>query len=260
MELVHLVRSLLPYLPIYLSDNQRLGPLWAQASTAPSRLYKCFPSEGGILVPAIVKPAKGTLTQNWTPGGLNRSFMTCMDLAPTFLDLAGLSLKPEGDGKVLHRGKAVHAMTGCSWAAYFGRGEHADPAAGDEWAVYPSTRPIGWELHAQAALRKGEWKIVHLPKTHGGKSSGWDDEYGWELFNVTNDPGENVDLADKEPEKFKELLAHWDEYVTENGLVWGPGAMLPGLSKEEAPLLNDKDVEMQRAWIQTPEGGQPVFT
>jgi arylsulfatase len=27
------------------------GPRWAQASTAPSRLYKAYPTEGGVRVP-----------------------------------------------------------------------------------------------------------------------------------------------------------------------------------------------------------------
>jgi arylsulfatase A-like enzyme len=261
----------------------RLGPLWAQASTAPSRLYKCFPSEGGILVPAIVKPANGTFPHHWTPGGVNRSFSTCMDLAPTFLDLAGIALPaapspapgsrdcddcngaPVVSSKVIHRGKAVHGMKGFSWANYFGRNVRADnlvengkPLSG-EWAIYPSDRAVGWELHAQAALRKGEYKIVFLRNTHGGKAvmDDGDDTSGWELFNVSKDPGETVDLSDKEPEKRKELLRHWDEYVTECGLVWGPNALDAGLSKEEAPHLHDVDLELQKTWLQVPGGQRP---
>lgn len=275
----------------------RLGPLWAQASTAPSRLYKCFPSEGGILVPAIVKPARGTLP-HMEPGSFSRAFTTCMDLAPTALELAGISLppapsdapvrsegaaevefaKPEhtsataeavarvpGKGRVYHRGRAVYAMTGKSWVRWFGRGESASDT--EEWAVYPPTEPVGWELQAMAALRMGDWKIVHLRASHGGKAHPWrtpapegqDDPQGWELFNVASDPGETRDLSSEQPEKLAELLAHWEAYCAEFGLVWGEHAMDDGLSLDEASKWHDYDPEMQRGWIVTKEGGAPSF-
>jgi arylsulfatase len=156
-------------------------------------------------------------------------------------------------------------MKGLSWANYFGRNlravrvvENGKPLSG-EWAIYPSDRAVGWELHAQAALRKGEYKIVFLRNTHGGKAvmDDQDDTSGWELFNVSKDPGETVDLSDKEPEKRKELLRHWDEYVTECGLVWGPNALDGGLSEEEAPHLHDVDLELQKTWLQVPSGQRP---
>lgn len=277
--------------------TSRLGPLWAQASTAPSRLYKCFPSEGGILVPAIVKPARGTL-QGMQPGSLSKAFMTCMDLAPTMLDLAGVSLPPApaptrrrptrddqvaevelqkqasqtsataeavaqvpGRGRVLHRGREVYAMTGKSWVPWFGRGEAAEDS--EQWAVYPSTEPVGWELQAMAALRLGDWKIVHLRATHGGKAHSWregrDDPHGWELFNIATDPGETEDLSARHPEKMAELLQHWDAYCKEFGLVWGEHALDDGISKESAPQWHDYDSEMQRGWVLAKEGGRPSF-
>lgn len=41
----------------------------------------------------------------------------------------------------------------------------------------------------------------------------------WELFNLREDPGETQDLASQLPEKVKELLALWDEYVTMNNVI-----------------------------------------
>ncbi len=46
------------------------GPRWAQASTAPSRLYKMYSTEGGIRVPMVVKyvdPISCRLTRPGTP-------------------------------------------------------------------------------------------------------------------------------------------------------------------------------------------------
>ncbi|RSH93041.1 hypothetical protein EHS25_007394 [Saitozyma podzolica] len=119
-------------------------------------------------------------------------------------------------------------MSGCSWMEYFGRDRRADSRVqngkplGEEYAIYPPDRAVGWELHAQAALRKGDYKIVFLKQSHGGKAvmNDRDDEGGWELFNIAADPGETVDLSKEKPEKLQELLDHWSEYVTDYGVVW----------------------------------------
>lgn len=177
-----------------------------------------------------------------------------MDLFPTFLDLIDVSLPAEGS-KVLHRGKAVHPVRGQSWKKFITDGTRVDP--NDEFALWSASRAIGWELHSQAALKKGQYKIVFIRTTHGGKAVVDDDPSGWELFNVTLDPGETTDISDQEPEKLKELLGDWEQYVKETGLVWGPNAMEPGLSAEDAPHLHEVDLELQRTWLQTPHGARP---
>lgn len=236
----------------------RLGPLWAQASTAPSRLFKGFPSQGGILVPCVVKPPKNTFL-SFTPGSFNRSFSTVMDWSPTFLELAGITLPPSfpKDNLRAHekttvvqkmtkfRGKDVHAIRGKSWVPFFARGERAEDE--ELWHIHSSSEPIGWELFARAAMRKGDWKIVHIAKANGGV--GKDNGDGWELFNVVEDPGENTDLAATHSEKYAELLACWEEYVNECGIVWGENAMDPGLSIEDAPELWEDEVELQKCWL-----------
>ena len=65
-----------------------LGPRWAQATTAPNRVYKSYVTEGGIRVPMIMRFPKW-LSSKYPPGSICRSFGSCMDLLPTFLDLAG---------------------------------------------------------------------------------------------------------------------------------------------------------------------------
>ena len=152
-----------------------IGPYWAQASTAPSRLFKAFPrcvcsplgsharladsgvctSEGGILVPCIVKPAVGTWdTKAFPPGGFSRAFTTCMDIAPTVLDMLGVELAPYSNGDPKMRkfdGRIVHAMRGKSWIPYYHNGQAADKTLGEVSAVYSSDTPIGWELKERAA-------------------------------------------------------------------------------------------------------------
>jgi len=41
----------------------------------------------------------------------------------------------------------------------------------------------------------------------------------WELYDLSKDPGETQDVADQYPEKKKELLALWDEYVKTNNVI-----------------------------------------
>ena len=65
------------------------GPRWAQASTAPSRMYKSYTTEGGIRVPCVAKfPASYCCPL--PNGGITHKFSTIMDIAPTFLEMAGL--------------------------------------------------------------------------------------------------------------------------------------------------------------------------
>jgi arylsulfatase len=71
---------------------------------------------------------------------------------------------------------------------------------------------IGEELFGNRMIRQGDWKICCLLKTAGGSGE-------WELFNLKNDPGETTDLSEQEPEKTKALLALWDRYVKENGVI-----------------------------------------
>ncbi|KAM0812787.1 putative Sulfatase N-terminal domain-containing protein [Seiridium cardinale] len=235
-----------------------LGPLWAQASTAPSRLFKAFPSQGGILVPCVMKPPVNTFNASVAPGEFNRSFTTVMDFVPSFLELAGVPLPAISEHEVnlaLHkthavrkmskfRGKDVHAIRGKSWVPFFGTG--GKTGEDETWAIHPSSEATGWELFARGALRKGDWKIVHISKAQGGVGEG---DEGWELFNIANDPGETLDLAQTEPGKLGELLACWDEYVVECGIVWGEAATAAGLGFDEAPELWEDETDMQKSWM-----------
>lgn len=63
------------------------------------------------------------------------------------------------------------------------------------------------------------------------------------------DPGETNDLDESETEKLKELLAYWDEYVVECGIVWGETAAALGLTKDEAPHLWEDELDLQKVWL-----------
>ena len=170
------------------------GPLWAQVSMAPFRIYKGWTAEGGIRSPLIVSGpgVKGA-------GELNKqAILHVMDIAPTLLELAGVQHPST------HNGREVAPMQGKSWMSMLD-GKTQSPRSADDW--------LGWELFGNRAIRQGDWKISWLHQPIGT----WD----WQLFNLAEDPGEQYDLSGKFPEKTKALVALWDEYVAMNGVIIG---------------------------------------
>jgi arylsulfatase len=41
----------------------------------------------------------------------------------------------------------------------------------------------------------------------------------WQLFNVTEDPGETRDLSKEKPAMLKELTDAWDQYANDVGVI-----------------------------------------
>lgn len=172
------------------------GPGWAQAATAPSRLYKAYTTEGGTRVAAFVS-APGL----HRAGGTADAFLSVADVVPTFLDLAGVP-----DHKGSFQGRAVEPIRGKSWVPYL-------TGAADR--VYGPDDAVGSELFGARALRRGDWKITDIGA-------------GWQLFNVVEDPGETRDLGKEQPERLTQLTAEWDKYAADVGVILPrPGVYQP---------------------------------
>ena len=62
---------------------------------------------------------------------------------------------------------------------------------------------LAWEIFGNRAVRQGDWKLRWQWKPYGTGE--------WELFNLKADPAERNDLAAKEPDKLKAMVALWDE-------------------------------------------------
>ena len=168
------------------------GPGWAQASMAPSRLFKSFPAEGGIRSPLIVKlPGKMAHA-----GGSNASFLHVRDIMPTILDLSGA---PHAE---TFQGRKVLPMQGRSALDLF-QGKADEP--------YEGCDRVGYELFGMKAYFLGDWKILSLPKPFGKGE--------WELFNLREDPAEMSDLAGTQPQRLAEMVALWEQYKQDNGVL-----------------------------------------
>ncbi len=72
-------------------------------------------------------------------------------------------------------------------------------------------RVTGIELLGKRAIRKGDWKLVHMPEPYG-----IDD---WQLFNVSHDISESQDLSAEYPENVAELKSYWDAYAEKNKVI-----------------------------------------
>ena len=70
---------------------------------------------------------------------------------------------------------------------------------------------VGYELFGMKAFFVDDWKILRMPPPAG---SG-----GWELFNLQKDPAELNDLSGEFPERLAEMIALWERYKEENGVL-----------------------------------------
>jgi arylsulfatase len=168
------------------------GPGWAQASMAPSRLFKAFPAEGGIRAPLLVKiPGKMT-----NAGTVNHSFIHVRDMMPTILDLVDVEpLEHLNDRKVGQiQGRSV-----------------LDLFEGKAALPYAQASQVGYELFGMKAFFVGSWKILLMPKPFGTGE--------WELFNLELDPAELRDLGKQHPDKLTEMVTRWEQYKKDNGVL-----------------------------------------
>lgn len=192
------------------------GNYWAQAATAPSRLFKMFSTEGGCRVPLIVKPALQSRPSPRaetiaTDSIITDAFCTVMDIVPTILELAGL----QHPGKE-YAGRPIAQLRGRSWKSFLDEVSLAGSTTRSRLGVrgIPIHSPdyaAGFEIAGSGALRRGDYKITFVPAPRGPQR--------WELFNIRTDPGETQDLSTNEPTLFKELLALWEDYRQEVGVV-----------------------------------------
>ncbi|EXA30170.1 arylsulfatase [Fusarium oxysporum f. sp. pisi HDV247] len=207
------------------------GSRWAQAATAPSRLYKMFSTEGGCRVPLVVKPtaeaaskAKGSVVTD--------AFCTVMDIVPTILEYAGLG-HPD-----TYAGRPVMPLRGKSWKSFL---DQLDKMARSS-PIHDKDYVAGFEVAGSGALRRGDWKITYVPKPKGPQR--------WELFNIKRDPGETNDLAEAEPELMVEMLKLWEEYKNEVGVV-GLAGEFPGMAGKQGAQQDTIKDEMEDpySWI-----------
>lgn len=174
------------------------GAGWAQANSSPSWLVKGYPTEGGTRVTAF---ASG---KNVVGNRIARGYLSVTDVAPTLLDLAGLT-QPAA-----FKGRAILPFEGHSLVPVLTH---------KATEVRAPNEPVGTELFYRRALRKGDWKAVYLPTSGSTYPRDGVGEGKWQLFNLATDPAESEDLAADYGDKLAELVADWEQYAAQKGVA-----------------------------------------
>ena len=170
------------------------GLQWAQAATAPSRMVKGHITEGGIRCPAIVHYPK-----LHTSLKISDTFTTVMDILPTVLELANIT-----HPGTTFRKRPVVTPRGKSWVPYLlNPDEHKH--------VHSEFDFTGWELFGQRAIRRGNYKAILVPNESNTAK--------WELYDLSQDKGELINLANERQDVLKELVEAWFIYETETGVI-----------------------------------------
>jgi len=166
-----------------------IGPEWAAAVATPGRLFKFYATQGGIHAPLIVSGAG-------IAAGLRsdaNAYVT--DIAPTILAMTNAG--PGDRGSVSIDGRSLLPIL-------------RDGAR----AVYGPHDDIGVEVSGNAALVRGDLKLVRISLPYG--------DGAWRLFDIANDPGETRDLSTERPDDFAALKAGYAAYAARNGVLEMP--------------------------------------
>ena len=167
---------------IFTSDNGGIAKI---SSQAPARAGKGSYYEGGIREPLIVRwPAK------IKPGSKCDTPVIGIDFYPTLLEMTGTK-KPAG--KVLDGVSLMPVLTQS--------GKLADRALFWHFPIYlqkyssqDGSRDPLFRTRPGCAMRAGDWKLHE-----------YFEDGGMELYNLAEDLGERNNLADKMPDKTREL-------------------------------------------------------
>jgi arylsulfatase A-like enzyme len=197
---------------------------WAMAGNTPFRLYKINTHAGGHTVPFVV---------SWPQGGIGagerrRQYAHISDLAPTLLELVGV------DPLMARDGVAVKPMTGRSMVPTLRSAEA--PAQRTE---------VVYEMIGHRGFYRDGWEVVtlHQPWTSF-------DDSEWELYDLTTDRTELVDLSDTHPDKLAELTAAWEEAAWDTQIY--PLDEGTGLKYLLRPPRTEKVREPLTIWPGTP--------
>jgi arylsulfatase len=166
------------------------GMGWAEASAGPLDYYKMTVGEGGIRTPLIVV---GPGVEG--PRQID-SFVYVWDVMPTLLEIAGVEHPEE------FQGRSVEPMRGRSLTGVL---------AGSQPGAYADDALIGGEMGTGKWMRKGDYKAVLVAAPYGPGD--------WRLYDTATDPGETTDLSSEYPEILEELMAAWDGYAEDVGVV-----------------------------------------
>jgi arylsulfatase A-like enzyme len=172
-------------------SNFPLG--WAMASNTPLRRYKQNTHGGGIRDPLVISWPKGISAK----GALRTQFAHASDVTPTLVELLGITPPAQVNGV------PQMPLEGTSFAASL-----------HDATVPAKAKPQYFEMFGHRGIWHDGWKAVafHPPGTpfDGDK---------WELFHLAEDFSETNDLAQRHPDKLKQMIDLWWAQAEQNNVL-----------------------------------------
>lgn len=171
---------------------------WAQCGNAPFKWYKQNTHEGGVHVPMVVHwPAGIDANQR---GGLRHQFVNVADIVPTLYEVLGV-VPPD-----TFQGLEQLPVTGHSFASVLS--DAGAPATNRlQYFEMAGSRALVAELDGRW------WKAV----TRHIKGVSFDEDQ-WELYDLSADASECIDLAATEPARLEALQALWWQEAERHGV------------------------------------------
>lgn len=160
-----------------------VGPSWGWAQNTPFRRYKSWVHEGGISTPLIA-----WWPEVIKPNGITAEVGHIIDFMPTFADLAGTTYPKRFNGNEVLPADGLSLLP-----VLLGKKRQGH-------------KQLAWEWSGNKAVREGKWKLVYDKLTKQ-----------WSLFDLEADRTEERDLAEKYPQRVKELMAKYQEWTRHCG-------------------------------------------
>jgi arylsulfatase A-like enzyme len=192
---------------LFVGDNGSdapLGSIHEIASSAPLRGKKGTHYEGGFRVPFIAAWAKSSPNNEWQKklpikqGMVQTNFGTIMDIYPTITEL--LSIKPS----------KTYPIDGISLKASLN-----NKMPNEKHNTFIMHFPHDHRSKYFTSYREGSWKLVYhyFPALNPANTR-------YELFNLENDPYEQVNLAKENQSKVKQLLFAMQKRLEKEGALY----------------------------------------
>ena len=171
------------------------GQSWANLSNTPYQYFKLWLHEGGISAPFIVKWPKGIAKKYagtiFKQTAAQSAHVT--DFMPTICEIAGVTYPKK------YHDKYILPMEGKSILPLI-KGDK-------DWERH---KPLYWALNGHKAMQVDNWKIVAVSMN-----------VPWELYDLQNDRSELNNMANKYPEKVKQMADRWQQWAKKVGVFKG---------------------------------------
>jgi arylsulfatase len=181
-----------------------IGTDLADAVSGGLQWWKWFIGEGGIRVPMILVSPKG---ERFVRAGQKANESAHVkDVPMTILDYAGVE-HPQSS----YRDRNIVAPSGVCLRGFLA-GDRARPRSGEQW--------VAFEIVGNSYVIAGDYKAIRVrPAMYG--------DGNWHLYDVKKDPGETTPLDAAQPTRLKEMVAIYENYAREKGIVpvadnWSP--------------------------------------